>query len=165
MIRALLLAAAAVATPSMVSAADPPLQGPLAQLSFMVGDWRAVGGGSGPGAGGDSSFRPDLGGHALVRRDHVLLKSGGGFDILMVVYGENGGLGAEFLDTEGHVIHYRGAAGAGPSAVFEAAGSASSPGYRLTYAAVGPDRLHIRFEIAAPGGALRTYSEGDVARR
>ena len=46
--------------------------------------------------------------------------------------------------------------------VFTEAGAA---GYRLTYGASGADRLHIRFEIAPPGGGYKTYTEGDVARR
>ena len=162
--RALLLAAA-IGIPAVATAGDAPIWGPLAQLGFMVGDWRGVGEGTGPGVGGDSSIHPDLSGRVLVRRDHVLLKNGGSFDILMTAYGDQDGLRAEFIDTEGHVIHYRATSGPGPSAVFEAPGSASAPGFRLTYAAAPPDRLHIRFEIAPPGGAYKTYSEGDVARR
>ena len=154
-----------MAVSTSAQAADPPLQGPLASLAFMVGDWRGVGEGTGPGAGGDSAIHPDLGGRLLVRRDHVLTKAGGAFDIDMVTYVDGSALKAEFIDTEGHVIHYGVTPGAGPSAEFLAPPSPQAPGFRLTYAAVNPDRLHIRFEIAPPGGAFATYTEGDVARR
>ena len=60
---AVILAAASLACVATAAAADP-LTGPLAPLSFMVGDWKAMGDASGPGAGGVSSIHPDLGGQA-----------------------------------------------------------------------------------------------------
>ncbi len=154
-----------MALTTAAQAADPPLQGALAPLAFMVGDWRGVGDSLGAGAGGDSAIHPELGGRLLVRRDHVLTKQGGAFDIYMVTYADGSALKAEFVDTEGHMIHYGVTPGAGPSAVFLSPPSPQGPGFRLTYAAVTSDRLHIRFEIAPPGGAFQTYTEGDVARR
>jgi hypothetical protein len=162
--RAFLAAAFAVALAGP-ALAEPLLLGRLAPLSFMLGDWRGLGNATGAGAGGDSAIHADLGGRMLIRRDHVLTRQGGALDLYMAVYDDAGRLRADFLDTEGHVIHYTATPGPGPSAVFEAPGSAQAPGFRLSYAAAGPDRLHIRFEIAPPGGALATYSEGDVARR
>ena len=161
-------AAAAIVLPATAFAADAQgsaLTGPVAPLSFMVGDWRGDGQGVGAGAGGDSAMHPDLGGRVLVRRDHVLTKAGGAFDIYMVVYPDQGGLRAEFIDTEGHTIHYAATPGPGPKVTFLSPGSAQAPGFRLTYAAVNPDRLHLRFEIAPPGGDYKAYSEGDVVRR
>ena len=113
------------------AAAADPLTGPLAALSFMVGDWRSVGDASGSGAGGDSSIHPDLGGRLLVRRDHVALKDGGGFDIYQVVYADGPDLRSEFIDTEGHTIHYRVTAGPGPSAIFRSDQAGGAPGFRL----------------------------------
>jgi hypothetical protein len=81
------------------------------------------------------------------------------------VYRDGDALRAEFIDTEGHTIHYMAAPRPGGGVVFESPGSAQAPGFRLTYAASGADRLHIRFEIAPPGGAYKVYSEGDVVRR
>jgi hypothetical protein len=158
-------AAAVSALAASPAAADAPLVGPLAPLAFMIGDWRAAGDSTGAGAGGDSAIHPDLGGRILVRRDHVEIRAGGGFDIYMLAYPDGDHASADFVDTEGHTIHYVVAAGPGPSAVFAAAGSAAAPGFRLTYSAAGPDRLHIRFEIAPPGGGYKTYTEGDVVRR
>jgi hypothetical protein len=159
-----ILGAALIGAPALAE----PLAGPLAPLGFMVGDWRGDGDASGAGAGGVSAIHPELDGRVLVRRDHVVTKAGGAFDIYMVVYPDGGGLRAEFIDTEGHTIHYAAtpaAGGAQPAVTFESPGSAMAPGFRLTYAAVSPDRLHIRFEIAPPGGAYKPYSEGDVVRR
>src|ERR1700748_1702221 len=104
--RALGLATVLLALGPGVAFADDALSGPLMPLSFMVGDWRSVGEGAGPGGGGDSSIHPDLGGRLLVWRDHVRLKAGGAFDIYMVVFPEGDGAAAEFVDTEGHAIHY-----------------------------------------------------------
>ncbi len=156
------LAAAAIGGPALAAA---PLGGPLAPLGFMVGDWRSAGQGVGAGAGGVSSIHPELDGRILVRRDHVLTKTGGQFDIYMLVYPDADGLRAEFIDTEGHTIHYTAARQPGAGVVFESPGSAQAPGFRLTYTASGADRLHIRFEIAPPGGVYKVYSEGDVVRR
>ncbi|HLY81109.1 MAG TPA: hypothetical protein VKQ70_17145 [Caulobacteraceae bacterium] len=162
--RALALAAglALVAGPAL---ADDALIGALKPLGFMIGDWRGDGQGVGAGAGGDSSIHPDLGGRVLIRRDHVLTKAGGAFDIYMLIYPDAAGLRAEFVDTEGHTIHYAATPGDGPSVRFNSPGTAQAPGFRLSYAAAGVDRLHIRFEIAPPGGGFKVYSEGDVVRR
>ena len=164
MTRAFALAVLGSALITAPALAAEPLAAPLAPLAFMVGDWRAVDS-TGAGAGGVSSIRPDLGGRILIRRDHVRIRAGGAFDIYMVVFPDGERLRADFIDTEGHTIHYAVTPGPGPSATFEAPGSASGPGFRLTSGAVGADRLHIRFEIAPPGGAYKTYTEGDVARR
>ena len=145
--------------------ADEPLSVPLKPLAFMIGDWRSTDHDAGAGAGGDSSIHPDLGGRVLIRRDHVLVRAGGSFDIYMLVYPDGGRTVADFIDTEGHTIHYNVTPSSGPSAVFESPGRAEAPGFRLTYRATAPDRLHIRFEIAPPGGEYNIYSEGDVARR
>jgi hypothetical protein len=163
--RRFLLAAVAAALVAGPALAEAPLSGPTAPLAFMVGDWQAAGDSQGAGAGGVSAIHPDLGGRVLVRRDHVLTKAGGAFDILMMVYPDQSGLRAEFVDTEGHTIHYAATAGPGDKVTFVSPGSARAPGFRLTYAAAGADRLHIRFEIAPPGGDYKTYSEGDVVRR
>jgi len=153
---------ALVAGPAL--AADP-LVGPLRPLAFMVGDWRAVGDSTGAGAGGDSSIQPDLQGRILIRRDHVLTAAGAAFDIYMPIYADGDRVKAELIDTEGHTIHYAVTPGPGPSAVFESPAAGAAPGFRLTYAVSGFGRLHIRFEIAPPGGVYKTYTEGDVARR
>jgi hypothetical protein len=145
--------------------ADESLSAQLKPLAFMIGDWRSTGVGVGAGAGGDSAIHPDLGGRILIRRDHVLVRAGGSFDIYMLIYPDGDRASAEFIDTEGHTIRYSVTPGPGPSAVFESPGRANAPGFRLTYSAALPDRLHIRFEIAPPGGEYKTYSEGDVARR
>ena len=163
--RGLALAGLGAALIAGSALAAEPLTGPVAALGFMVGDWQSDGQGVGAGAGGVSAIHADLGGRVLVRRDHVLTKAGGAFDIYMVVYPEGPALRAEFVDTEGHTIHYVAMVRPGPAVTFDSPGSAQAPGFRLTYAAAGADRLHIRFEIAPPGGAYKTYSEGDVVRQ
>ncbi len=163
--RALALAAVLGALATSPAIADAPLTGPLQPLAFMVGDWRSDGDSTGAGAGGDSAIHSDLGGRILVRRDHVTTRAGGAFDIYMVVYPDGDHAAADFVDTEGHTIHYVVTPAPGPAAIFASPASAASPGFRLTYSQPAPDRLHIRFEIAPPGGSYKTYTEGDVVRR
>jgi hypothetical protein len=141
------------------------LYGPLGALSFMEGDWTSVAVTKGPGAGGVSHIHADLRGHLLVRRDHLVMNTGGTFDIYMVVYADHGALKAAYVDDEGNEpIHYTVTPGPGPSAVFESPESGPIPGFRLTYAVASGERLHVRFEIAQPGKAYEIYSEGDLGR-
>jgi len=163
--RALAWAAVLAASVASSALADEALVGPLKPLAFMVGDWRSAGENSGAGAGGVSRIHADLGGRIMVRRDHVQIRSGGSFDIYMLVYPDGDHVSADFIDTEGHTIHYGVANGPGASVVFASPGSPTAPGFRLSYVSGAPNRLHIRFEIAPPGGGYKTYTEGDVVRQ
>jgi hypothetical protein len=158
---AIIGAASALAASAMAET----LSEPMAPLSFMVGDWKAAGNSTGPGAGGTSSIHPDLAGRILVRRDHVDLRAGGAFDIFQMIYADGGDLRAEFIDTEGHTIHYKASLGPGRSVVFDSGSAAGAPSFRLTYSEVSADRLHVRFEIAPPGGTYKVLSEGDLVRK
>jgi len=139
-----------------------PIDPQLAPLTFMIGEWKSAGDSSGAGAGGTSSIESELNGRIVVRRDHVLTRDRKAFDVYMVIYPDNGRVSADFMDTEGHTIHYAMTSGPGLSVVFESPASAAATGYRLTYSAIGVVDLHVRFEIAPPGGTFKTYTEGDM---
>jgi hypothetical protein len=153
-------------------AADKPAGwGPLQSL---VGEWTGEGGGA-PGAGtGRFSFKPDLQGQILVRKNRAEYPATKDrpamvHDDLMVVYRESpeAPLHAIYFDSEGHTIRYEVYGPPdGSAAVFLSAAEPAAPRYRLTYTPAGQDRLKIKFEIAPPGktGEFATYIEAGARR-
>ena len=162
--KVLRLLTAVVATLSLPLIASAQKSAVFAPFGFMLGDWTAAGNGTGAGAGGSSAIHMALGGRAIERRDRIIPKDGAPFDAWMIVYPEANGIRAEFFDSEGHIIHYAGRVVAAGCVQFLSEGSAIQPGYRLTYQSLKPDVLHIKFEIAPPGGAFKAYTEGDLNR-
>ncbi len=141
---------------------------------FLVGDWAAQGGGE-PGQGaGSVSFKFDLQGKILVRRDrtdYAATKDRPAFshEDLMVIYPEPGGTGARavYFDNEGHVIQYSAKFSEDQKTLtFLSDAAPSSPRFRLTYTKDGSRALAIKFEVAPPDKpeAFSTYVQG-VARR
>ena len=109
----------------------------------------------------------DTAANVFIRHDHIVPSQGAPFDASMRIYPDGSDVRADYVDTtpEKHVIHYRLARYdmRGPLwATFESRGDGHAPGYRLTYTAMGTDRLHVRFEIAPPGGDYKTLTEGDL---
>jgi hypothetical protein len=143
-------------------------------LEYLAGDWTGEGGGV-PGQGGGSfSFKPDLQGKVIVRKNHAqypATKERAAFahDDLMVVYRDSpdAPMHAIYFDSEGHTIRYgvQGSAD-GSAIVFVSAADTPGPRYRLTYTRVDQERLKIKFEIAPPGHTeeFATYIEA-AARR
>jgi hypothetical protein len=152
-------------------AAEPPGWG---ALQYLVGDWTGEGGG-GPGQGnGSFSFKPDLQGKILVRKNHSeypATKDRAAFvhDDLTIVYREapEAGVRAIYFDNEGHTIRYEvQAARDGSAVVFVSGVAPSAPRYRLTYTRVDQDRLKVKFEIAPPGkpDQFASYIEAGARR-
>lgn len=155
-----------------IGAADKPAGwGPV---EWLMGEWTGEGGG-GPGQGGGSfSFKPDLQGRILVRKnraEYPAAKERAAFvhDDLMVVFRDTpeAPLRAIYFDSESHIIRYDVEAPREGETVFVSAAEASAPRYRLTYRRVDTDRLKIKFEIAPPGkpDQFATYIEAGEARR
>lgn len=181
MIRAPLLLVLALAVPPPAAtppatAASPgaraaaPAFGP--EWTRLVGEWSGEGGGA-PGAGsGGSSFRLELGGHVLVRRNVSDYPAAGDRpathheDLLVVSPGASPARGsAVYFDDEGHVIRYDAAWSADGSVLtFLSAEGGPGPRFRLTYAFSSADTATVTFEIAPAGGAFRKYVEGVVKR-
>jgi hypothetical protein len=146
----------------------------LEPLSFLVGNWTAGQGKvteTGGSATGRSAFSIEAGGGALLRRDHTSLKGAdgkraGGMDQVMLIYPEAGALKADYSDGS-HVIHYTSAqVTPGRSVVFRSAPQPGAPSFRLTYSTTPDDRLDVKFEMAAPGGAeFKPVAEGQMVRR
>jgi len=149
------------------------LAGPLEPLSFLVGRWEGGGPVSDTGgrATGVSTISIAAGGRALVRRDQSQLfdKQGAlseGLDQLMTLYPEAGGVRADYLDGQGHVIHYGPASIVpGKSLEFTSEAAPGAPVFRLRYDADGPDRLKIAFMIRPPGqSAFQPIAIGTLRR-
>ncbi|HRY43313.1 MAG TPA: hypothetical protein P5164_05135 [Thermoanaerobaculia bacterium] len=162
----------ASATPSSAPPRETgaPAFGP--EWRKLLGEWK--GGGSGaPGAGGGgSSFRLELDGHVLVRRNVADYPAAEGRpaahheDLLVVSPGATPSTGsAVYFDNEGHVIRYD-ASWSADGAVLTLVSDAAAPGprFRLTYACPAPDEMTVTFEVAPPGGAFRRYLGGDLRR-
>jgi hypothetical protein len=140
----------------------------------LIGEWTGEGSGQ-PGAGeGVFSFRLELDGKILVRRNRNELapaanQPAAAHEDLMVVYPieRPGEWRALFADNEGHVINYRARWTAdGKRLTFLSDINTGQPRFKLTYRVVSVDQLEIGFEIAAPGSpdTFKPYLSGKARR-
>jgi len=152
--------------------APPPARfGP--EWTALIGEWKGVGSGATGEGGGTASFRFDLEGRILVRRNTSDYPAAGGrspihHEDLMILYpdGSASGVRAIYFDNEGHVIEY--AASWSENAkrlTFLSDPRAPGPRFRLVYDVLGPARLSVDFDIAPPGTeTFRTYVRGAIER-
>jgi hypothetical protein len=163
---------AALAWVGPVSADVPPLKPALAPIGFLIGRW--TGGGkvadTGGSARGVSLITAEAGGAVLLRHDHNDLfdaagKPSGGFDQIMMIYAEAGGLRAEYSDGD-HMIHYAWAEIVpGRSVSFTSAALPGAPVFRLRYELTGPDTLAVAFAVAPPGQSVfQPIATGELHR-
>ena len=144
-------------------------------LRFLLGEW--VGEGSsevGQGTGG-TSFTLDLQNRVIVRKnraEYPATKDRPAYvhDDLMIIYqdSEKGPFKAIFFDSEGHVINYVVQVASDENSIqFLSAASSSSPGFRLTYAKRGPDKVGLKFEVAPPGkpDSFSTFITAEIRRK
>jgi quercetin dioxygenase-like cupin family protein len=153
-----LVLAATLAFATGVGAAE--LKGALKPLTFLVGHWE--GGGevkeTGGQARGVSDMTVEADGRLLLRRDRnetldAAGKAVGGLGQMMSVYEESGAVRADYVDGEGHVIHYGPAAIVPGRSVEFTSVAPAGPLFRLRYEAEGVDTLKIWFGIKPPGAA------------
>jgi hypothetical protein len=158
-----------LATAACLFAQSPPNWD---RWQFLIGDWVGEGGGE-PGQGaGAFSFRLDLEGRVLVRKnrsDYPAAKDRPAYhhEDLMVIYPEGSGARAVYFDNEGHVIRYNIEFPRESNVVFLSEERSAEPRFRLTYTKLGPDKAGIRFEIAPPGKpeAFAPYIEATAHRK
>lgn len=131
-------------------------------IEFLFGDWTAKGGGTSTGQGaGDFSFKPEVNGQIVVRKNFAEytsgLEAGTRHDDLMIVYSDapDGPLRAMYFDSEGHIIHYTITTFTN-RVVFESDATQPGPKYRLSYS-MNNKTLEGKFEVAPPGAEFKTY--------
>lgn len=159
--------------PAMAQTALKPA---LAPLGFLVGNWDSGEGkvaDTGGTSKGGSIFTVESDGAAILRRDHTELfdkagKPAGGFHQTMLIYAEGEKLKADYVDGEGHAIHYTGiTVTAGKAVTFMGITQADrqGPTFKLTYEMKGPDMLLVNFGMTAPGGSeFRPIATGTLKR-
>src|SRR5437764_2054866 len=94
---------------------------PLADLRFLLGDWRAVD--TPAGETGAFAFKLAVQDHVIIRTNEATYaatadRPASRHDDLLVIYPEDGSLKADYFDNEGHVIRYAVATRAPDAVVF-----------------------------------------------
>jgi hypothetical protein len=153
--------------------AQTALKPALAPVAFLVGSWDSGDGkvaDTGGTSKGGSVITVESDGAAILRRDHTELfdkagKPAGGFHQTMIVYPDGGGVHADYVDGEGHAIHYVSAEiVAGKSVTFSSA-PGQGPLFRLTYEVQSPDALTVTFGMTPPGQSeFRPIATGTLKR-
>ncbi len=154
---------------SVFAQAPPTPSDLLVPLRFLAGDWRGEGSGT-PGEGsGGFSFRLELDGRVMVRRNVTDYPAYGDrpashHEDLLVAYAEGGSLRALYVDNEGHAIHYGVAAATEGEGIVFLSDERPGPRFRLTYHRADANTVRIHFEIAPPGKPFVTYLDGTARR-
>ena len=153
--------------------AQTALNPALAPLGFLVGNWRGDDGKvaeTGGTSKGGSLVSVQSDGWALLRQDHTELfdkdgKPAGGFHQTMVIYPDGGAIHADYVDGEGHAIHYVSAeVMSGKSVTFSSA-PGQGPVFRLRYELQAPQMLAVNFGMIPPGQSeVRPIASGTLRK-
>lgn len=159
-----------LATPAF---AEPALKPALQPVAFLVGNWDQGEGKvaeTGGTSKGGSVMSVESDGAAILRRDHTETfdkagKPAGSFHQTMLIYPDGGTLKADYVDGEGHAIHYVSAAVIPSKSVTFTSAAGQGPVFRLTYESRSPDALAVTFGMTPPGSdQLRPIAAGTLKR-
>lgn len=143
-----------VVLPAVAVQADIPKE--LEPLSFMLGEWDAVGTGAPGEALGGTEFDLALQGRVIVRKNYAEYPASSGgptsrHDDLMVIFvGNDKSVQADYYDSEGHVIHYTVTVVSPGKLSFVSEVETGAPRFRLTYSLDPEGLLAGEFEVAPP---------------
>jgi hypothetical protein len=138
----------------------------------LVGDWESVE--PAQAGSGASSFRLELDGRAIIRRNRAEIATGAArtatpHEDMMVIYPTGAGNAARalYVDNEDHVVQY--AASWSPDGkvlTFVSDAIPGAPRFRLIYEFQSASEVAIRFEMAAPDSpdAFKPYVTGKARR-
>jgi hypothetical protein len=135
--------------------AEVPKQ--LELLTFLLGEWKASGSEIPGGASGSATFVLGLQDRVMIRKSYAEYPAtekapASRHDDLMIIYaGDNGAIGAEYYDSEGHVIRYSVAVKAPGEVSFASDALPGTPRFRLSYKLGTDGILRGEFAIAPPG--------------
>jgi hypothetical protein len=120
---------------------------------------------------GVSTISVEADGRVLLRRESTAVFDKAGKRIqasgqVMVIYAEGPAVKADYMDGEGHVIHYgRADVVAGRSVEFTTVEVSGAPTFRLRYGALGDGRLKVVFTIRPPEqSSLQPIAVGALQR-
>jgi hypothetical protein len=139
--------------------AQTALNPALAPLGFLVGNWKGDDGkvaDTGGTSKGGSLVSVQSDGWALLRQDHTELfdkdgKPAGGFHQTMMIYPDNGAVHADYVDGEGHAIHYVSAEIAPDKSATFSSAPGQGPLFRLRYELQAPGVMAVSFGMIPPG--------------
>jgi hypothetical protein len=158
------------ATPAL---AQPVPKGPLADIGFLVGQWKSDNGkvaDTGETSKGQSTISVEANGNALLRVDRTQTfasngKESGSFGQLMMIYSESGTLHADYEDGEGHSIHYVSVVVKPGRCVAFSSAENGGPVFRLTYELQSSSSILVTFGMVPPGQtAFRPIASGTLVR-
>jgi hypothetical protein len=143
-----------------------------AGVEALIGEWTGAGTGA-PGEGnGGFTFRRDLQGKVIVRKnfaEYPPTKNRPAYrhEDLMIMYEDSSKmLQADYWDNEGHVIHYAVAMSPDRCIVtFESPRTTTDAAYKLRYTFKSPDEMSIDFQIAPPGKDFGNYITASAKRK
>jgi hypothetical protein len=126
------------------------------EWNYLLGEWVGEGGGQ-PGQNeGTFSFRTDLNGKILVRKNHTVFPAATNspvsvHDDLLIVYpgGQENPQEAIYFDNEGNTIKYK-VSFTDNNVILTSDASTNAPRFRLTYVKIDSRTVIISFEIASP---------------
>lgn len=154
----------------VVSLASAPLGAAtsLSSLQFLIGDWQAID--ATGGATGGFSFAFGVQNHVITRTNYsnspaTATQAASRHDDVMMIYVEGDAIKADYVDSEGHAIHYVAEVSA-DRVSFVSAAKPTEPGYRLSYVKNGDGTLSGTFAIAPPGQTkFATYLEWKAKKK
>ena len=145
----------------------------LSDIDFLIGHWTSGEGKVADTGGiskGSSTITFEAGGKALLRRDHTDLFDAkgahtGGFDQVMIVYADGGAIHADYVDGEGHAIHYTSATVTPGKEVTFSSAPGAGPVFQLSYEMKTADTLAVTFGMTPPGQtAFRPIATGTLKK-